>query len=336
MPPGSSALSELETHYPFTPRSRKFFEAIPVEEGLASRDVLEHVEGRLMNAIGRTGYQPHLSELIEFSSFFVAALVAGQDQYLTAKFGRKEAERSRGYFMKESPAAKAAILADCFGVPASVVGVQESRQSFSMTFGDYLALTSKYELTKLGIWKLSRQSLRGGTVYLTDNLLNDLFGDAAERAIMEGTRNLRRGTFPKQLAEIREHVLRYVPAPKPRSGRGYAYVEELLKHPVSDGRHRLVWMVLAPYLVNVKKVDDAEAIERIRGFVSVAGYNSDMKRFVEYNVKRAKRNGLMPPTFSTLKQEHSDIYSLLPQQVVASQLSPRPSKPTKQGGSKTD
>ena len=100
-------------------------------------------------------------------------------------------------------------------------------------------------------------------------------------------------------------------------------MEDLLKHPVSDGRHRLVWLVLAPYLVNVKKVENEEAIERIRGFVSVAGETGDMKRFVEYNVRRARRNGLLPPTFSTLKTEHPDVYWLLPKEVLASESAPK-------------
>jgi len=41
-----------------------------------------------------------------------------------------------------------------------------------------------------------------------------------------------------------------------------------------------------------------------------------MKRFIEYNVKRAKRNGLMPPTLSKLKAEHPDIYALLPKEMT--------------------
>ena len=62
-------------------------------------------------------------------------------------------------------------------------------------------------------------------------------------------------------------------------------------------------------------MEDIEAIERIRGFVSVAGETADMKRFVEYNVRRARRNGLLPPTLSTLKMEHPDLYALLPVEV---------------------
>jgi hypothetical protein len=154
-------------------------------------------------------------------------------------------------------------------------------------------------------------------VALSDNMLNDLFGDSALAAIAEGVRNLRRGQFPRQLLGVKVDVMQYVPSPKPKTNKGYLYVEDLLAHPVSDGRHRLVWLVLAPYLVNVKKLDDETAIEKIRAFVAAAGETSAMRRFVEYNVRRARRNGLLPPTFSTLKTEHPDIYWLLPKEVVA-------------------
>jgi hypothetical protein len=138
-------------------------------------------------------------------------------------------------------------------------------------------------------------------------------------AISEGVRNLRRASFPKQLQGTKSRVMQYVPVQRAKTGRSYLYVEDLLKHPVSDGRHRLVWLVLAPYLVNVKKVEDGEAIEKIRAFVAVAGETSGLKRFVEYNVHRARRNGLMPPTFSTLKTEHPDIYALLPKEVLTAE-----------------
>ena len=57
-------------------------------------------------------------------------------------------------------------------------------------------------------------------------------------------------------------------------------------------------------------------MEKIRAFVAAKGETSSMKRFIEYNVKRAKRNGLMPPTLSKLKAEHPDIYALLPKEMT--------------------
>ena len=317
MPYGGPLLSDLELRYPFAPRSRKFFESIPVEDGLASREIVGQTESRLLSALGRAKYEPHMSELVEFSSFFAAALVASQDPVLTSRFSKKEGERAKVFFVREEPKAKVEVMTECFGVELSLVDVADGRASYSMPFESYLSLDSKHELARNPKWKLARQELDRGVVYMGDNMLNDLFGDAALAAIAEGVRNLRRGVFPKQLLGVKEEVIQYVPSPKPRTNKGYLYVEDLLAHPVSDGRHRLVWLVLAPYLVNVKKVDDETAIEKIRAFVAAAGETSAMRRFVEYNVRRARRNGLLPPTFSTLKTEHPDIYWLLPKEVIA-------------------
>jgi len=317
MPYGGPLLSDLELRYPFAPRSRTFFESVPVEEGLASREVVGQTESRLLSSLGRAKYEPHMSELVEFSSFFAAALVASQDPVLTSRFSKKEAERAKEFFMREEPKAKTEIMEECFSAAPSVTEVAGGRGSYSMGFERYLSLVSRYELTKNPRWKLVRQELDGGTVYMSENMVNDLFGDLALAAIAEGVRNLRRGQFPKQLLGVKADVMQYVPTPRPKTNKGYLYVEDLLAHPVSDGRHRLVWLVLAPYLVNVKKLDDETAIEKIRTFVAAAGETSAMRRFVEYNVRRARRNGLLPPTFSTLKTEHPDIYWLLPKEVVA-------------------
>ena len=315
-------LSDLELRYPFAPRSRAFFEAIPVEEGLASREVVGQAESRLFNALGRGRYLPHMSELTEFSSFFAAALVASQDGFLTVKFAKREAERSKEFFVREEAKGKPGIVKECFGLDVKG-SAQDGRQAYTMAFEGYLAVAAKYELTKAPRWKLASLSLERGIVAMDDNLLNDLFGDCAQGAIAEGVRNLRRGVFPRQLLDTKERVLRYVPVQAPRAGKGYLYVEDLLKHPVSDGRHRLVWLVLAPYLVNVKKLENEEAIEKIRAFVAVAGETQDLKRFVEYNVRRARRNGLLPPTFAKVKAEHPDLYSLLPKEVLDAESKPR-------------
>jgi hypothetical protein len=313
-----ASLSDLELRYPFAPKSRRFFEAIPVEDSLASREVVGQAESRLMSALGRTKYEPYIAELIEFSSFFAAALIASQEPFLASKFSRKEAERAKAFFSRESGKEKVSIISECFGAVMEATG-EGDRPSYSVPFEVYLTLVSKYELTKSPKWKLVRQALKNGVVLLSDNMLNDLFTDCAEGAISDGVRNLRRSAFPKQLLEAKTKVMQFVPVQRPRTGKGYLYVEDLLKHPVSDGRHRLVWLVLAPYLVNVKNVEDDEAIVRIRAFVSVAGETRDMKRFIEYNVRRARRNGLLPPTLSTLKTEHPDLYCLLPKEVLVAE-----------------
>lgn len=327
MPYGTPLLSDLELRYPFAPRSRKFFESIPVEEGLASKEVIDQTRSRLLSSLGRVKYEQSMSELVEFSSFFAAALVASQDPVLSSRFSKKEGERAKAFFVNESPMNKVTVMAECFGVNLQGSGAGPGRESYTVPFEGFLSLVSKYELSKNPEWKLARQELDRGIVRMGDNLLNDLFGDSALAAIADGVRNLRKAPLPRQLGGVRDEVIRYVPSPKPKTNKGYLYVEDLLAHPVADGRHRLTWMVLAPYLVNVKKLEDEVAIEKIRAFVQAAGETSAMRRFIEYNVRRARRNGLLPPTFSTLQKEHPDIYGLLPKEVLAAELAKKKAQP---------
>lgn len=318
MPYGVPLLSDLELRYPFAPRSRRFFDSIPVEEGLVSKEVIEQTRNRLLSSLGRAKYEPSMSELVEFSSFFSAALVASQDPVLSSRYSKKEGERAKSFFIKEGLMSKATIMAECFGTDLQGSDGADGRGRYSMPFETYLSLVSKYEL-KDPKWGLARQELDKGTIQMGDNLLNDLFGDCALAAIADGVRNLRKAPLPRQLGGVKDEVIQYVPSPKPKTNKGYLYVEDLLAHPVADGRHRLTWLVLAPYLINVKKVDDETAIEKIRAFVQAAGETSSMRRFIEYNVRRARRNGLLPPTFSTLKKEHPDIYGLLPREALAAE-----------------
>lgn len=300
--------------YPFTPLSRRFFDKLPIEESFSSAEVLRQSESRLLSAIKRRRYEPHMSELIEFSSFFVAALVASQDQYLGQSFAERESASAKGFFIAEAPQDKMIILRDCF--ETAVYRSQEVGYPYSMKVEAYLRAVTKFEL-RSPRWRLVNRPLAAGTVYFTENDVNDFFSGLSEKSIYGGVRNLRKGAFPKQLIPLRETILPYLPPPKTKSSRGYLYIEELLAHPVSDGRHRLTWLVLAPYLINVKNLEEGDAVEKIRTFVSAKGEASSMRRFIEYNVKRAKRNGLMPPTLSKLRTEHPDVYALLPREVTS-------------------
>jgi hypothetical protein len=310
-------LTDLMVKYPYAPSSRTFFDDVSLDEALGSGEVQEQALGRVMSSLGQRRYEPHLSEYIEFCSFFAGAFLATQNTFLASRFSKREAAMGKELFAQETPERKPAIMRECFGLDVTRLGNDGNRYSYSATFDGYLSVTSGFEFAKDERWRLVRQPLSGGMVFFSENSLNDFFGDCSQRVVGEGIRNLRAAPFPRQLFGLRDEISKYIPAPKTKVGRSYVYIEELMKHPVSDGRHRLVWLVLAPYLVNVKSLDDKGAIERIESYVSQAGEMRAMKRFVEYNVKRARRNGLMPPTLRKLKAEHPDMFSLLPKEVVA-------------------
>ena len=301
--------------YPFTPISRRFFDKLPIEESFSSSEVLRQAESRLLGSLGRVRYEPHMSELIEFSSFFVAALVASQEPYLGQKFAKSESESAKRQFIKEKPLDKQIILNDCFEVKLARTGSGATGYAYTLRVEDYLRVVTHFEL-KSQYWKLANRPLSKGVVYLTDNGVNDFFGDLSEKMIYGGVRNLRKVPFPKQLSSLREGLLPLLPPPNIKPTRGFLYVEDLLSRPVADGRHRLTWLVLAPYLVNVKNLEEQQAVDKIRAFVAARGETTAMRRFIEYNVKRAKRNGLMPPTLAKLKAEHPDVYALLPKEIT--------------------
>jgi len=96
---------------------------------------------------------------------------------------------------------------------------------------------------------------------------------------------------------------------------GYRWVERLLANPVDDGRHRLLWLVIAPYLVNVKGLSVEEAIRQAQAYIErcsqVKTLRSDIRRLVRYYVQYAARKRLKPPSLATLKTRYPDLYDIV-------------------------
>src|SRR2546422_11734743 len=99
-------LTDMMLRYPFVHHSRRFFDSIPIEESFSSREVVRQAEMRLMSALGRADYEPHVTELVEFSSFFVSAFVASQESLLEGRLWRREAGGPRGWFGGETERAQ--------------------------------------------------------------------------------------------------------------------------------------------------------------------------------------------------------------------------------------
>lgn len=100
------------------------------------------------------------------------------------------------------------------------------------------------------------------------------------------------------------------------SGSGYDYIAKLLTHPVDDGRHRILWMVISPYVANVmKNMTREKALDIVRIYLKLCNeldptdaYNEEK---IVYYVERAKRDGLMPPHLETIKNSDPDLYAII-------------------------
>ena len=97
--------------------------------------------------------------------------------------------------------------------------------------------------------------------------------------------------------------------------KGYRWIERLLLHPVDDGRHRLLWLVIAPYLVNVKKLSLNEtkqkALEYLRACNEVKPIDGNIVRLVDYYVDYAYRKRLRPISLRNLRTKFPDLYEII-------------------------
>lgn len=103
--------------------------------------------------------------------------------------------------------------------------------------------------------------------------------------------------------------------------RGYSiiinkisWIEKLLQVPLPDNRKYCIWRILAPYLVNVRKLDDdvsfSVILEWLEKCKSVKRLSFDSKYAIWY-IKNARRIGYYPIKLNALKKENAYFYKLL-------------------------
>jgi hypothetical protein len=91
------------------------------------------------------------------------------------------------------------------------------------------------------------------------------------------------------------------------------FVKKLLSTPLPDGRHRCTWGILVPFFA-VKNSNEAEAVEKIWSWVenSKKLRETDVsRRMVEYWLDRARKRGIKPFRFETMKQIMGDVPEFL-------------------------
>lgn len=128
--------------------------------------------------------------------------------------------------------------------------------------------------------------------------------------------------------------------PKPRriaKGTTSAkWIDKLLNHPIGDGRHRALWHVFSPYLVNVRRVpfDQAETVleEYLRKCGEVTPLHPSpyaFKRLTRYYLKLAERDGYPPWKLRTIEKLDPQLFDILKEAGVVEE----PNEPSKEGRS---
>ena len=85
--------------------------------------------------------------------------------------------------------------------------------------------------------------------------------------------------------------------------------------PLDDYRKFVVWRILAPYLVNIRKCSDDEASNIIRKWLEICRslIQPDFypNYLIRYNIKAAQISGYLPISLEKLKIENAYLYNVL-------------------------
>lgn len=317
--------------YPFLRRAREVLaELSPDDRDLPRKEIIDQARYRMERAArnaevdiqnirgwpqyrefgSRTRNELVHADVVEFYSFFVAVQGSAKDPFLTSCLAKSEAQRCKTFFMKERPEDLPQVFQEATGLAL----VRESEDNFAIPVETYLAFASDHDLFEVPDWKLTRLPLSRGVIHFETNRIKDLFTAIAGSLMASGMKALRSQPVRADVLMLVRQLEPLIPRKEPSSRANYDYIEKLLKHRPTDGRHRLSWLVLAPYLVNIKGMDETSAIDTIMAYLGESRY----AQFVRYQVRRAARQGLLPPSLSTLKSRHSDLYEILNREVLAS------------------
>lgn len=323
--------------YPFLRSAREFLLNYPLDEAVESvyRPILDQARYRLNLAVKNPrfdvqnvrllNYQSYErwskdtknpDDVIEFYSYFVAVLASKNEAFLTLALARTEAARAKTFFVKEPPDQMIALLREAAGLELKIEergpGAGGAPLVITCPFEKYLDVATEYELTREARWRLVNQRVAGGLVYFTVNDVRDLFAALVQGLMISGMRALRSAPVPEFVQSLVGEFRPLIPRPPPRSQNQFEYVKRLLEHPITDGRHRVIWLILAPYFTTVRGMDEAAAIDAVLSYIGDAKY----KQFIRYNVRRAMKSGLFPLSEQSIKTKHPDIAAVLPKGVL--------------------
>ncbi|MDE1851322.1 MAG: DNA primase noncatalytic subunit PriX [Candidatus Micrarchaeota archaeon] len=182
--------------------------------------------------------------------------------------------------------------------------------TFSFNFADFLMYapkTPEFSLIRKGMGKGRVKLSKEGACRVMEGALAELV-----------SRNL-----PIKLKELPKKVVDYsktvkVPVEKaaaPRRMKGnYLWIETVLQNPIGDVRHRAVNLVLAPYLVNVRGLDEESATRIIVEYIEKCKtLNPDTRvnqTYIRYQCKYAKEKKMRPLSLDKARELFKGVLEL--------------------------
>ncbi|MCH1770132.1 MULTISPECIES: DNA primase noncatalytic subunit PriX [Metallosphaera] len=94
--------------------------------------------------------------------------------------------------------------------------------------------------------------------------------------------------------------------PRPRT-TSMDWIEKVLEKGLADCRKRFILYVGSRYLVNVKKLPEDDAVEKLKEFYYKSG-GKIYETWIRSVVRGVKSKGLMPPSLKSLELKDRELY----------------------------
>ena len=244
-----STIEPKLVRYPFLPSAREKLNDFPLDDeiiGMLREPITDQALYRLTSAIRNANikasmqkvrdfrYEPYdlrtknagfNPDVIEFYSFFTAIFASKDNSFLTNAFASTEATRAKSFFVNEELTEMIAVLREMVKLKLTL---SEDKLSSMVPMMDYVQVATEYSLTKDERWKLVNLPLDAGIVYLSTNMIRDLFAALVQGFMRSRVRALGCAAVPSYVKPLVENLKPLIPQPPVTQHGQYRYIERLL------------------------------------------------------------------------------------------------------------
>lgn len=231
-------------------------------------------------------------------SYIYARMIASAvgNPYVVSEFAKGEAKRSAAALASE-PLVVTERLAKGLGCGLML----NENKEFIMGFSEFLL-----KKPKGAYFSLANSRLRGGFVVLNATDAVHMLEHIIELKVSSGM-PIPKQSLPKEIVEYSKGVEFKAPESKKRGVfQGSTWIDRLLSTPIPDVRHRVVNLVLAPYLVNIKGMEVDEAVKVITAYIEECKkLNPDTnigETYIKYQCNYAKNKGMRPLSMAKARE----------------------------------
>jgi hypothetical protein len=295
-----SARLEFAYRYPFSGAAR---EIVSAQGNQIARKYLdrakEHIDEAVNKGLAYTAVRLSYSKLDYVMTYLYSRMMlsAIKDRNLIRAYSRAEGKRSADTACKFGTDE---VMSVCRELSLELgrrfgSGKGGEAEEFAIRFEQYI----KSAPNRKG-YELVNQRLGGGAVILAKDRVPGFLAAAMAREIMKGL-PIKVNELPGEVVEYCKGVkikIKGEESARKRDIASESWIEDLLKTPIPDVRHRTVNLILAPYLVNSKNLEVEQAtkiiVEYIERCKEIEPNTKVNESYIAYQCSYAKRRGLKP------------------------------------------